>query len=81
VSARALRFPLVDSLRAFACLWVVVFHAAFVTGFVAMGTIVQGFLAFAGTAAMLFFAISGFLLYRPFARAHITQEERPDVSR
>ncbi len=81
MTPRAQRFPLVDSMRALACLWVLLFHAAFVTAFLQVDSVIQPFLAVAGIAPTLFFIISGFLLYRPFARAHIAAEDTPDTSR
>lgn len=74
MNTRAVRFPLVDSVRGIACLWVMLYHAAFVTGFIHGGAVVRPWLAQAGTAAMTFFLVSSFLLYRPFAKANIHGE-------
>ncbi|MEA2404784.1 MAG: hypothetical protein QOE08_1431 [Thermoleophilaceae bacterium] len=82
MNTRAVRFPLMDSARAIAALWVMVFHAAFVTGFLQTGDLIlRPFLALVGVAPTLFFLISGFLLYRPFARSHIEDGRPPDVAR
>jgi peptidoglycan/LPS O-acetylase OafA/YrhL len=61
------RFPLIDALRAIAALSVLVFHTAFASGATSawygrgVGRLEIG--------VALFFAISGFLLYRPFFAA------------
>jgi peptidoglycan/LPS O-acetylase OafA/YrhL len=82
MNTRARRFPLMDSARALAALWVMLFHAAFVTGFLQTGDLVlRPFLSLVGVAPTLFFLISGFLLYRPFARAHVEAGRPPDVAR
>ena len=70
------RFPLVDGLRAMAALSVLLFHAAFFSG---------GFdSAWWGDVAgrfeigvAVFFAISGFLLYRPYFAAHYAERPPP----
>jgi peptidoglycan/LPS O-acetylase OafA/YrhL len=59
------RFPLLDSLRAFAALCVVVFHTAFVTHEDVNGTY-GPLLAHLNVGVPIFFVISGFLLYRQF---------------
>ncbi|HYI80543.1 MAG TPA: acyltransferase [Thermoleophilaceae bacterium] len=62
------RFPHVDSLRAIAALSILVYHTAYSSGVTgawygrALGRLEIG--------VALFFAISGFLLYRPFFAAH-----------
>ena len=75
--SRAARFPMIDAVRAVACLWVMAFHAAFLTGFIHDGNVLRPWLAQAGTAAMIFFLISGFLLYRPFVAAHVSGGRAP----
>jgi peptidoglycan/LPS O-acetylase OafA/YrhL len=72
------RFPLFDSLRAIAAMSVVLFHIAFV---------LEGFTdpdwgryaTQLNIGVTIFFLISGFLLYRPFARARYAGERLPDV--
>ncbi|HEX8026661.1 MAG TPA: acyltransferase [Candidatus Limnocylindrales bacterium] len=56
-----------DALRAFACLMVVAFHAHTVAGvpFGPLDPIVDG----GNQGVFVFFALSGYLLYRPFLRA------------
>ncbi len=70
------RFPCFDGLRAFAALSVIAVHTTFVSGF-------TGRSAFGHYSARLeigvsvFFVISGFLLYRPFAAAHFSHRQGP----
>ncbi len=78
---RAIHFPLLDAVRGLACMWVLLFHAAFVTGYLAQDGLFQPLLSLAGTAAVLFFVLSGYLLYRPFAAANIAGREAPDTVR
>jgi peptidoglycan/LPS O-acetylase OafA/YrhL len=71
-------FPCVDGLRAIAALAVVLTHAAFASG--ATGRMSAGAVfARLESGVAVFFAISGFLLYRPFAAAHFagTDTVRP----
>jgi peptidoglycan/LPS O-acetylase OafA/YrhL len=71
-------FPSFDGLRAIAALAVLVTHAAYVTG--ATGRMSAGAVfARLESGVAVFFAISGFLLYRPFAAAHLagTPDVRP----
>lgn len=73
------RFELFDSLRAIAVLAVVVFHVASLTGDLnrrGLGDV----LGLLGTQGLvIFFLISGFLLYRPYAAAHRAGRGRPDT--
>jgi peptidoglycan/LPS O-acetylase OafA/YrhL len=76
VIVRDARFPLVDSMRAIAALTIVVYHLAFVLGwFDAAG--VGDWLARLNVGVPIFFAISGFLLYRPWAAARLAGEAPP----
>jgi len=70
-----LRFPLVDGLRAIAALSVLVYHTAYTSNATDAwyGPLVGRF----EVGVALFFAISGFLLYRPFFAAHY--EGRPPI--
>ncbi len=64
------RFPLFDGLRALAALSVLGFHAAFFAG--AFGNAWWGDVAGRlEIGVAVFFAISGFLLYRPYVAAHL----------
>jgi len=64
------RFPLFDSLRAIAALSIVAYHAN-ATGMVHVPRAVAEYTSKMAVGVTLFFVISAFLLYRPFARAHI----------
>jgi peptidoglycan/LPS O-acetylase OafA/YrhL len=75
------RFPLFDGLRGIAVLGILAFHVAEFTN--ALGFGVAGrFEEVAGTEAVIaFFAISGFLLYRPYVAAHARGRAGPRTSR
>ncbi len=62
------RFPHVDGLRAIAALSVLAYHTAYSSG--ATGAWYGSFAGRLEIGVALFFAISGFLLYRPFFAAH-----------
>ncbi len=63
------RYPLVDALRAIAALAVLGTHAAFFAGAEAPGSLTGHFTMRLEVGVAIFFCISGFLLYRPFAAA------------
>jgi len=75
------RFPLFDSLRAIAVLAVVTFHVTSITGDVNHRVVGNLFAVLGDQGLILFFVISGFLLYRPFAAARAGQRERPNTWR
>jgi peptidoglycan/LPS O-acetylase OafA/YrhL len=78
VDTRATRFPLFDSLRAIAALSVLLFHGMY--GAVALsdpGSWVARFAAHLNVGVYIFFVISGFLLYRPFAAARLAGRPAP----
>lgn len=77
MSARAVRFPLFDSLRAIAAVSVVATHAAFFAGAYGDGSAVAPYAARLEVGVTIFFLISGFLLYRPFVAARIAGESSP----
>lgn len=66
------RFPCFDGLRALAALLVIGVHTAFVSGLTGRG--LGRYAARMEIGVSVFFVISGFLLYRPFAVAHFRQE-------
>jgi len=66
------RFPLFDGLRALAVLAVVATHASFVAGLTQSG-LSKPLFANLDIGVSIFFAISGFLLYRPFVAADLGQ--------
>ncbi len=73
-------FPCFDGLRAIAAVSVVAVHTAFVSGFTTSSPegIYTGRLEIGVT---VFFLISGFLLYRPFAASHIAGRAAPATGR
>jgi peptidoglycan/LPS O-acetylase OafA/YrhL len=79
VSARHRDFPLFDSLRAIAFTCVLVTHAAIFAGLETSATRLGPFYARLDLGVDIFFVISAFLLYRPFALAHIQSEPPPRV--
>jgi peptidoglycan/LPS O-acetylase OafA/YrhL len=78
MSARPGRYPLVDAVRAIAALLILAYHAAFVLG----GLTADGagrWLVHLNVGVPLFFAISGFLLYRPFVAARLEGRPAPGL--
>jgi peptidoglycan/LPS O-acetylase OafA/YrhL len=75
------RFPLFDGLRGIAVLAVLLLHSSELSGRVGLG--VGGRLgeAAGGLGVIVFFVISGFLLYRPFAAARATGRRGPPARR
>lgn len=69
-------FPLLDGYRALAASAVVVTHVGFNTG-AALNGHAAGLLARLDIGVALFFLISGFLLFRPWALSHIAGAPRP----
>lgn len=70
------RFPLFDGLRAIAVLGVFTFHVFEFSG--RLGSGLDGrFAEVAVNGLLLFFAISGFLLYRPYVAAHAAGQSGP----
>jgi peptidoglycan/LPS O-acetylase OafA/YrhL len=80
VDVRAQRFPLLDSLRAIAALSVLTLHGAFqhVLVFYPDSTLTP-YASRLGVGVTIFFVISGFLLYRPFAAARLAGERAPST--
>ena len=78
MNVRADRFPLFDSLRAIAALSVVAFHASYFAGLDIFGaTLFRQLASRLDVGVTIFFLISGFLLYRPFAKARLRGERMP----
>jgi peptidoglycan/LPS O-acetylase OafA/YrhL len=72
------RFPLLDGLRALAASAVLVTHVGFHTGAAVTGPW-AGPLARLDVGVAIFFVLSGFLLYRPVAVAHLVGGRAPKV--
>jgi peptidoglycan/LPS O-acetylase OafA/YrhL len=78
MNARATRFPLFDSLRAIAALCIFGTHAYAVMAGDATGPFREA-ARHLDVGVYVFFAISGFLLYRPFVRPRLRDEPAPRV--
>jgi peptidoglycan/LPS O-acetylase OafA/YrhL len=77
---RPRHFPCFDGLRAIAALLVVLVHTSFASGFTLRGR--DGiYTARLEIGVAVFFLISGFLLYRPFAASHIAGGPSPAVGK
>jgi peptidoglycan/LPS O-acetylase OafA/YrhL len=74
------RFPALDGVRGAAALLVLVSHVGYESGRAFTG-IFGGLLSRAEIGVTLFFVLSGFLLYHPFARSHLLGTPRPTVGR
>ena len=77
MNVRAERFPLIDSLRAIAALSVLAAHAALFGGLFTSSSVLRPYVTQLGAGVTVFYVISGFLLYRPFARAALADEPLP----
>jgi peptidoglycan/LPS O-acetylase OafA/YrhL len=75
------RFALVDSLRAIAVLCVLSYHVTLISGELNRPVIGDLFPVLSNQGLTLFFAISGFLLYRPFVAARHAGARRPSLRR
>lgn len=78
VRAADLRFPHVDALRAFAALSVFAFHLLLQPGYAPPASL-QPWTANLNVGVPVFFVISGFVIYRPFARARLASDRAPTV--
>jgi peptidoglycan/LPS O-acetylase OafA/YrhL len=75
------RFPLFDALRGCAVLAVLNFHVALYAGAVNGGTLGDTFSVVGYLGPPIFFAISGFLLYRPFVANRVAGRHSPSLRR
>jgi peptidoglycan/LPS O-acetylase OafA/YrhL len=71
------RFPLFDGLRAMSVLGILAFHASEFTGQLGLGVTGRFYEVAGADAVLVFFAISGFLLYRPYVAAHARGRSGP----
>jgi peptidoglycan/LPS O-acetylase OafA/YrhL len=72
------RFPLVDALRGFAALSVFGFHLLLQPGYSPPESLLP-WTANLNVGVPVFFVISGFVIYRPFARARLTGDRAPTL--
>lgn len=79
-AGRPRHFPCFDGLRAFAAVSVVAIHTSFVSGFTTRSSL-GIYTARLEIGVAVFFLISGFLLYRPFAVAHLAGLPSPMLGR
>jgi peptidoglycan/LPS O-acetylase OafA/YrhL len=75
------RFELFGALRGIAVVAVLVFHVASITGAVTGSVTGRLAVLFGNLGVLVFFVISGFLLYRPFVAARVAGEELPNLRR
>jgi peptidoglycan/LPS O-acetylase OafA/YrhL len=80
VAARPRHFPCFDGLRAIAAVLVVIVHTSFASG-LTLRSSVGIYTARFEIGVSVFFLISGFLLYRPFAASHIAGGAAPAVGK
>jgi peptidoglycan/LPS O-acetylase OafA/YrhL len=71
-------FPCFDGLRAIAAVSVLLIHTAWFSGFTVRSSL-GIYTSRLEIGVSVFFLISGFLLYRPFAVAHILGQEAPST--
>src|SRR5436190_14296516 len=79
-AAHGSRLPALDAVRAIGAIGVLAYHVAFNTGLSTHGTW-NGVLARLDVGVALFFVLSGFLLFRPYALAAATGGTRPSTPR
>lgn len=72
-------FPCFDGLRAIAATTVLLYHAAWVSGFDAHDRGISRYFGRMDIGVYIFFVISGFLLYRPFVASQMTGRPRPNA--
>ena len=75
------RFALFDSLRAIAVLAVITFHVVSLSGAIARRVVGDVAAMLGSQGPILFFVISGFLLYRPFVAARAVGAPPPSIGR
>jgi len=75
------RFPLFDGLRGIAVLTILAFHASELTGRVGFGLFGRAAEVLGSVSPILFFLISGFLLYRPSVAARSHGRGGPPIGR
>jgi len=76
---RTATFPCFDGLRAIAAVSVIFVHTSFPSGLTTRHPLIGDFTARLEIGVAVFFVISGFLLYRPFAAAHLSGRPGPAI--
>src|ERR1700691_422377 len=79
-TTRPRHFPCFDGLRAIAAILVVLVHTSFASGFTVRSA-AGIYTARLEVGVSVFFLISGFLLYRPFAASHIAGGAPPAIGK
>ena len=79
--SRSSWLPALEGLRAVAVIMVLVHHVSYLSGLTISLGHIGGLMARLDVGVALFFALSGFLLYRPFAAATIHSHPAPSVRR
>lgn len=77
---RPRHFPCFDGLRAIAAVSVLLLHAAWVSGFTLTSSL-GIYTSRLEIGVSVFFLISGFLLYRPFAASHLSGRPSPRIGK
>lgn len=73
------RYPYMDALRAMAALSIVIFHFAGYVGLPDSMSFARPLIVRLGAGVLVFFVISGFLIYRPFVRANLEATDHPKL--
>src|SRR2546423_1928555 len=73
------RFPLMDAMRGIAAVAIVAFHVATTYGVADEPSTLRVYTGRLNMSVWIFFVISAFLLYRPFAAARMNATPRPSV--
>jgi len=77
-SGRPRHFPGFDGLRAMSALAILLCHTAWTSGFTSR-SFLGAYTSRLDTSVSVFFMISGFLMYRPFAVSHLSERESPTL--
>jgi len=75
MDTRADRFPLFDSVRGIAAMCVLVAHIGFFGNLFELDTVFKPYTARLEIGVAMFFLISAFLIYRPFAAGHLREQD------
>jgi peptidoglycan/LPS O-acetylase OafA/YrhL len=78
VTVKPRHFACFDGLRAIAAVSVLLLHTAWVSGFTTRSSL-GAYTSRLEIGVSVFFLISGFLLYRPFAVSHLTERAAPNM--